>query len=127
MEDGSYDLERGVGVAHAVAVGQEELMAVDFGGLWLLVQDDTALFFQIFVGPDVVVARKVVYLDSHVGEFGHFAQKACETFGHYVAVFVPEVEHVAQQIDGSCFVLDAVEKTYQPALLHPLMRNGQRA
>ena len=41
VEDAAYELELLVGVAKAVAVGQEEHLAVDFRRLRFLVQDDT--------------------------------------------------------------------------------------
>ena len=68
VEDALKQLETLVGVAQPVTVGQEEYLAVNLRRLRLLMQDDTALLLQVFVGPDVVVARKVVYFDTQVGQ-----------------------------------------------------------
>ena len=73
VEDGADDFERLVRVAHAVAVCQKELVTVDLGSLFLFVQNDATLLLQVFVGPDVVVAREIVYLDTHVRQFRQFA------------------------------------------------------
>ena len=73
MKDGTNDFERLVGVAHAVTMSQEELLAVNLGGFGLFVQDNTAFLFQVFVGPDVVVACEIVHLDTHVSQFGELA------------------------------------------------------
>ncbi len=100
-------------------------MAVDFGGLGLLMQNDATLLSQIAIGPDVVVAREIVYLDPHVGEFGELAKEAGVAAGHYIFILIPEVEHVAQQVDGGSLLLDAVKESDQTALLHTLVRDGQ--
>ena len=58
--------------------------------------------------------------------FREFAEKPCKALGHYVFVFVPEVEHVAQEIDGSSLLLDGIKKSHQPPLLHPSVWDSQR-
>jgi hypothetical protein len=45
---------------------------------------------------------------------------------HHVLVLVPEVEHIAQQVDGTRLLLDTVEESHQPPFLHPLVSNGPR-
>ena len=95
MEDGTNHLKRLVGVAHAIAMSQEELLAVNLGGLGLLVENNATLLFQIFVCPDVVIAREIVHLNPHICQFGDFAQETGEPLWHHILVFIPEVEHVA--------------------------------
>ena len=84
-----------IGITQPVAMCQEEDLAIKLSGLRLLVEDNTALLFQITVSPNVVVACEVMHLDTHIGEFGEFSQEAGEALGHHIFVFVPEVEHVA--------------------------------
>ena len=79
---------------------------------------------MILVGPDVVVAGKVMRLDTHVGELRDFSKETGIALGYYIFIFVPEIEHVAQQVDGSRLLLDAIEKANQSAFLHALVRNG---
>ena len=69
VEDGTNNLKRLIGVAHAVAMSQEELMAIDLGSLWLFMQDDATLLFQVLVGPDVVVTCEIMHLDTHIRQF----------------------------------------------------------
>ena len=127
MEHAAQEPVFGVGVTQPVAVGEVKHLVVDFGSERCLVDDEPALFFQIAVGPDVVVAGKEVYLHAHVCQFGELAEEPCIAFWHHVAVLVPEVEHVAQQIDGGRLGLDAVEKPHQSPLLGAPVRNGPRA
>ena len=115
------ELELLVRVAKAVAMSQKENLTVELGGQGLLVQDDSAFALQIDVGPDVMVAREIVHLNTKVGQFGDLAEKTGIAFRNYVLILIPEVEHVAQKIDGCRLRLDGIMETYQPTLLHPLM------
>ena len=95
VEDALDELKALIGIAQAITVSEKENLAIEFGGLRLLVEDNTTLLFEILVSPNVVVARKVMHLDAHIGEFGDFSQETGETLGYHIFVFVPEVEHVA--------------------------------
>ena len=127
MEDTAYHLERLVGVAQSVAVGQIEDLAIELDGLRLLVQDDATFLCQIVIGPDVVVACEVVHLDAHVCQLGYLSKETGEAFGHHIFIFVPEVKHIAQQIDSCCLLLDRVKEAHQSSLLHASVLNGPRA
>ena len=127
VEDGTYEAEFTVGIAQSVAVGEEERASVDFGGQRLPVDDDTTLLLEIAVCPDVVVAGKEMDFDTHVCQFGQFAEETGVATGHDITVFVPEVKHVAKEIDGGGLVLDAVEETDQTAFVHARMVDGKRA
>ena len=126
MEDGSDQLERLVRVAHPVTMRQEELVTVYLCRLRLLMQYHATLLLQILIRPDIVVAREVVHLNAHIRQLRQLPQESCEPLWHYIFVFVPEVEHIAQQVDSPRLLLNRVEKPHQPPLLHPLMRNSQR-
>ena len=68
-----------------------------------------------------------MHLHAHVGQFRELTQKARKTLGNHVAVFVPVVEHITQQIHGGSLRLDAVEEAHEATLLCALMRDGERA
>ena len=68
-----------------------------------------------------------MYFDPAVGQFRQLAEETGVALGHYVAVLVPEIEHIAEHIDGRSLRLDTVEKPYKPAFLHPGVGDGQRA
>ena len=108
VKHGAQKFELLVGVAQTIAVGKVELFAVYFRGERFAVHDDAALAGQIVAAPKVMVSREKVDFYSQVGQFGQLAQKAGVSFGHYGTEFVPEVEHVSQQVYGRCLVLDAV-------------------
>jgi hypothetical protein len=105
-------------------VGKVELFPEDFGGQRFAVYNDAALLGQIVATPKVMVSREKVDFHSQVGQFGQFAQKAGVAFGHYGTEFVPEVEHVSQQIYGRCLVFDAVQEIDQPPFLGSPMFDG---
>ena len=127
VEYASNGVEFGIVVAESIAMSHVEYLAVDFHGRGLVVNNYPTFFFKVAIHPDVVVAREEMHLHAHVGEFRQFAEKPGIAFRHYILVFIPEVEHVAQQIDGGSLVLDVVEKAHQASLLHPAMWDGQRA
>ena len=104
VEQQAQQFEARVGVAQTVAVGQVELLAADFGGQCLAVQDDAALLLQVVAAPNVVVADEEMHFHPEVRQLGHLAQKARVALGHDGLELVPEVEHVAQQVDGRSLV-----------------------
>jgi hypothetical protein len=87
----------------------------------------SALFYEIVFHPKVMIARKIVHFNAKVGEFGDFTQESGETFGNYRLIFVPEVEHIAKQIHGTCLVFDAIEEAYETTFLHATALNGKTA
>jgi hypothetical protein len=72
---------------------------------------------EVVAAPLVVVALEKVHFHSHVGQFAYFAKKACVSFRHDIGVFKPEVEHVAEHIDGFCLVLYGVKEVDETALM----------
>ena len=87
----------------------------------------SALFYEIVFHPKVMIARKIVYFYAKVGEFGDFAQESGVALGNYRLIFMPEVEHIAKQIHGTCLVFDAIEEAYETTLLHATALNGETA
>lgn len=126
VEYALYELEAAVGVAQSVAVRYVEHLVVDLYRLGLGVHDKATLLFEVAVGPDVVVAGEVVHLHAHVGQFRELAQKARVALRHNVAPLAPEVEHIAQQIDGACLCLYRVEKPHESTLLSATVVDGPR-
>ena len=112
-----YELELAVGVAQSVAVRQIEHLVVYLHRLRTCMYYHSALVVQITVRPNVVVAREVVHLNAHVGKLRQFAEEARVALGHRITPLIPEVEHVAQKIYGTCLGLYRVKKTHKPALL----------
>ena len=108
-------------------MAEVEEAAVDFHHAALRVKRDATFLLQIVAHPQVVVARKEVHLHAHVRQFANLAQQAGVTLGHHGLVLVPEVEDVAEQIDGGGFMLDAIKEVHQPAFLHSRMGNGEAA
>ena len=100
-------------------------MTVNLRRLLLFVKNNATFLRQVLIGPDVVIAREVMHLDAHIRQFRQLSQEAGKAFGYNILVLIPEVEHVAQQVDGGSLLFDAVKEAYQSAFLHPLMRNGQ--
>ena len=116
-----------VAIVEAMTVCHVELLAADFHGASLAVQDDAAFLLQVFFAPHVVVALKIMHFDAEVGQFAHLAQKAREALRHDIFILKPKVEHVSQHEDSLGFVLDGVQKTDQTPLLCAVMLEGTAA
>ena len=67
-----------------------------------------------------------MHLHAHIGQLRDLTQETRIAFRHSIFPFVPEIEHVAKQIDGRGLVLDVIKEPYQSSFLHPLMRDGPR-
>ena len=89
VEEESQQFEARIRVSQSVAVGQIELLAVDFGGQRLAVQDDAAFLLQVVAAPDVVVTDEEVHFHPEVRQLGHLAQEARVALGHDGFEFVP--------------------------------------
>ena len=89
--------------------------------------NESALVLQVSVCPDVVVAGEEMHLHTHVGQFGQLAEEARVALRHHVAPLAPEVEHVAEEVDGARLCLYAVKETNQPSLLRAAVVDGPRA
>ena len=126
VEHPAQELEVGMGVAQAVAVGQIEDLTVQLGCQRLAVHDEAALLLEVAVGPYIMVAGEEMHLDAHVGKLRQLTEETRVALGHDVLVFVPEVKHIAEQIDRLGFLLDAVEEAHEPALLHAPVGDSQR-
>ena len=126
VKHGTQQFEFFVRVAQSVAVGKVELFSVDIRGEVFAVNDYPALPGKVIPAPDIMVAGEEVYFHAHIRQFGQLAEKAGVAFGHDRAELVPEVEHVAQQLYGGCFVLDPVEKVPQPSILCTSVLDGPR-
>lgn len=84
---------------HVVAVGHEDAPSAECEQLRRSVHLDAAFARQVVAHPHVVVTRQEGHAHAPVGQFGQFAQRPHEAFGHHAAVFEPEIEDVAHQED----------------------------
>ena len=126
VEHTLYELELAVGVAQSVAVRQIEHLVVYLHRLRTCMYCHSALVAQITVRPNVVISGEVVYLDAHVGKLRQLSEEARVALWHGITPLVPEVEHVAKQIYGTCLGLYRVKKTHKPALLSAAVFDSPR-
>ena len=126
VEHTLYELELAVGVAQSVTVRQIEHLVVYLDRLGTCMYYHSALVLQITVRPNVVVSGEVVHLNAHVGKLRQLAEEARVALGHRITPLIPEVEHVAKQIYGTCLGLYRVKKTHKPALLSAAVFNSPR-
>ena len=116
-----------IGAAQPIAVRKEEHLIGYLGGFGFSVHRHATLLLQVAVGPNIVIACKEVHLNPHICQFRYLAQETRVPFRHHIAIFVPEVEHIAQQIHGRSLVLYAIEKAHQASFLCAGMRYGPRS
>ena len=128
VEDGSEDFEAPRIVGQPIAMGQIEDAAIDFARRrGLTVNRHSAFLFEIPRHPKVVIPREIVNLHAHIGEFRDFSEEPREATRHHLAIFKPEVEHIAQEIHCTSLMLDAVKKVHKTPLLHSTALYGQRS
>ena len=88
----------------------EEAFAVELQYSGVVVHGYFHLVFEVVEHPHVVVSDEEVQFDSCVGEVGHPPEETDETFGYYIFIGKPEVEHVAKEHHFGGIVFYAVEQ-----------------
>lgn len=107
-------------------MGKEKDLVANLRGKGLTMENDAALLLQIAIGPYIVVAREEMHLYTKVGQLRELAEEASATLWHDILVFVPKVEHIAQEIDCARLVLDTIEETNDAPLQCAAVRDGPR-
>ena len=126
VEDAPKQLELDRRVAKSITMGKEKDLVANLRGKRLTMENDATLLLQIAVSPYIVVAREEMHLHTKVGQFRELAEEASATLWHDILVFVPKVEHIAQEIDCARLVLDTIEETDDAPLLCAAVRDGPR-
>ena len=121
VEHPFQELKLAVGIAQTIAMCQIEHASIDVGRQGLAMQDDATLLLQIAISPNIVVTSEIVHFHPIVGQFRDFSKETRVAFRHNMLVLVPEVEHIAQQVDSGSLFLDTVKESHKAALLHALM------
>ncbi len=98
-EHGLDQLVAVVARAQAIAVADQEALAVPLAHDGLAVHDPPRLRRHIVEDPHVVVADVEVHGDAAVGELGHLAQQPHMPARHGLPPLEPEVEQVPEQVD----------------------------
>ncbi len=106
-------------------MGQIELLAIDFCGEGLFVQNQSALLCEVIVAPDIVVACEEMHLHTHIRQLRQLAQEAGIALGYHRLELIPEVEHIAHQVDGIGLELNLFQEIHQSAFLCAAMLYGQ--
>ena len=106
---------------------QEEHLAIDFGRHRRFMHDNSTLFFQITIRPQVVITRKEMHFHAVISQLAKLSQEAGIAFRHHITILIPEIKHISEQINCRSLFLDTVEKTHQSPLLRAAMRYCQRA
>ena len=78
---------------------------------------DAEFGWQIVENPDVVVANKPIYFHAEVGKLRDFSEKPRESSRHHIAVFIPIVEDVAEEVYFFSRVFNRVEKRHHAPLV----------
>ena len=107
---------------YPVAMSHEECPAAYALGQASVYHLDAELRREVVEYPYVVVAYEPDYPHAAVAQIGKLAEETHEPTGHDIAVFIPVVEDVAQQIDRGRILLYAVEKCAYPQLRLPRIR-----
>ena len=126
MKNLTYKLKVQIRIAQSITMSKIEKLTVDINRLRLLMQHYATLLLQITIHPQIVVTREIMHLNPHIGQFRQFAKEARIALRYDIFIFIPEIKHVAKQINGSRLMLYIVKKTYKASFMHPSMIYGER-
>jgi hypothetical protein len=126
MEHRAYQFEFPILITQAITMCQVEFLTIDFASHWLVMNDYSTFLFQVIATPNIMITDEEMHFHAHIGQFGNLTEETGISFGHYHLEFIPKVEHVAQQIDSTCLVLDAIQEIHQATLLRTAMFDGTR-
>ena len=88
-------------VAEPVTVADKEFLSIKLEYRGVVVHGDVHLLLTIAEHPHVMVADKVMQLDTCIGQFCHLANQPHMSFRDDISVGEPEVEHITQEDDSS--------------------------
>jgi len=108
-----HDPEAKRRITQPVAVSYIKTLAQNIQFLSFLVNNNAHFLLDIAKQPKIVVACEPVHRNAGIGKFGQLAKKTNKTLRHNLFVFVPEVYHIAQHIQGSAIGLNAIEPADQ--------------
>ncbi len=97
-------------------MAEKETLAEKICDEHVTVDNGTNLTGQVVEHPDVVVAYEYVYLHAAVRQLCHLSEEAGEAFRYDVTIFIPVVEHIAEEIDRLRLMLYAVHPAHQLSL-----------
>ena len=104
--------EREVAFSHIVAVREKEAFPADVGNKCSVVYGNTQFVREVVENPNVVIPDKPMYIYPAVAQFGQFTEESGKPPGYHVAIFIPIVQNIPQQIQRTGIVLDTVEPSH---------------
>ena len=127
MKHCAYHLELPILFTQAITMCQVEFLAIDFASHRFAMNHNPTFLFQIIATPNVMISDKEMHLYTHIGQFGNLPEETGISFGNHQLEFIPEVEHIAQQIDGTRLMFDTIKEIHQTTLLCTAMFNSTRS
>src|SRR5690606_30455194 len=112
---GKYPLEHLISLvprAQAVAVSDEQSLIAHFQKDRFSVDGNPEFVWKVIEHPHIVVAREERDRDTAVAEFGQFSKKPGKAAWYCVTVLEPEIEYVAQEVDGMGIVSHGLQPFY---------------
>ena len=123
-EHGTKHLELPVLIPQSISMRQIEFLSINFACQWFAMNDDATFFLQVITTPYVMVANEKMHFHSQIGQLRNLTQKTSVTLWHHQLELIPKIEHIAQQIDSTRLMLDAIEEIHQSTFLRTAMFNG---
>ena len=127
LADGRGERLQVAGGYDAIAVCEVERFAMDNGGEGRAVDDDSRLACQPPESPYIVVADEIVHLYAAVCQALEGSEERTVCLFARVApeILVPEVEHVAQQVDARGVLSHSAQQCHQAGLVFVGVRYGK--
>src|SRR5690606_18915988 len=108
----------------AVSMAYKEALSVEKEFFRFAIDWDIQFLLKVVFHPKVVVANKEVNGNSTILYFSELPQNPYKSFRHHVFVLEPEIEEIAQKIDGGGIVPHLLQPFYE-LLLPRLARFGR--
>lgn len=85
--------------AKAIAMGYEELLAIELACNRCVVHGYIQLGGEVVQHPEVVVAREGFYAQAAIPQMGQLAEETGIAAGYYIAVLEPGIEQIADEVE----------------------------
>ena len=109
-EDIPYQAERHWDFAYAITVRKKKLFSVNLNGPAAIDNIYSQFIRDIIKDPDVVVSDEPCEAYSCIGEFCQFPEETTISAGYDIAVFVPIIKNVTEQVYGFCIIFYGIKE-----------------
>lgn len=117
VEESAHQLVAEVVVTQAIAMSQEQALAIALKDLGMMVDLNAQLIVQVSEQPDVVITREPMHADTTIRHSRYLSEETHKTLRHNLAILEPVVDDVAHQEQLLAITLDGLEEAHKSPLV----------